>query len=144
MILRWWFPQPGKLVSINDTAGRTWQATRGPKQTWEEAGWAHGNRVKQDLHSLEIATPLADAAMIKFDFSVPDKRRRDGHNYAGTICKWFIDGLVIAKVFLDDDYQHLHLDDASFNVEPRPESKQRLMRLSLFIGGDPLEKDFGP
>ena len=140
----WFFPQPGKLVSINETAGHRWQAHRGVKELWEEAGWGHGNRMRADLKTLDVVTPLQEAAMIKFDFTVPAERRRDGHNYASTICKWFVDGLVLAKVFVDDDYLHLHLDDASFTVEKLPANKQRMMRVTLWSGGDPLEWDFGP
>lgn len=108
--------QPGKAVSINEVFGRSWQKQQANKKAWLEAGWAHGNEIKAALRRDKVITPLQRPATIRFSFSVVGERRRDAHNYAGTICKWFIDGLVLAKVFKDDSSEHLTLLDPTFQI----------------------------
>jgi hypothetical protein len=127
----WTIPQPGKLVSINEVAGKSWQSVQGHKRWWMQGGWAHGLTIAQELNWGGITTPLHEPATIQFEYSVPVHRHRDGHNYAGTITKWFIDGMVIAKVFRDDSVEHLTVRDATFKVEKLPVHHGREMTVTL-------------
>ena len=125
------FRQPAKLVSINETAGRSWQSTSAFKRFWREAGWAHGNEIKHELHRIGFATPLRVPATVDFCFNAYTNTRRDGHNYSGTVCKWFIDGMVQAKVFYDDSVEHLTLLDPTFVVVPRSEPLTAIVTLEM-------------
>lgn len=126
------FAQPAKVVSINEISGRHWAvAARNFKTFWEKAGWAHGNELRHTLRKDRFQTPLEVPATIQFVFSVEGTRRRDGHNYAGTVCKWFIDGMVLAKVFKDDTTEHLTLGDTTFRIVPHRAPKMGYITLTI-------------
>lgn len=110
---------PTKLVSINETAGKAWYAWSRKKEAWVQAGYVYGLQWRRDLFKLRVQTPLEQRATVGLDFDVRERRRRDGHNYTGTVVKWFIDGMVIAKVFADDSSEHLELRDPTFSVRPK-------------------------
>ena len=123
--------QPGRLLSINDVAGRSWASVATTKNHWLEGGWASGTNIRADLRQRRIITPLQVPCVIQFNYSVPVERRRDGHNYASTVGKWFIDGMVLARLFVDDDTTHLTVNDATFTVVEKPKSAQRDMTVTL-------------
>jgi hypothetical protein len=109
--------QPGELLSINRVHGRRWEQNWPTKKAWKDAGFWHGSNVRSQLMADEgLETPLSQPVFIQFDFDVRDRQRRDGHNYASTVCKWFIDGLVQAKVLIDDSAEYLRLEDPTFRL----------------------------
>ena len=117
---------PAKLMSINELQGRDWKYAASTKSLWMDAGYYHGLELRDILRAAKLATPVK--ARIGFDFDVRQNRRRDGHNYAGTVCKWFIDGMVTAKVFADDSSDHVELVDSTFTSNPKG---QLMMRVTV-------------
>lgn len=87
---------PAKAVSINEVVSSHWRRTHDAKVTWRDTVFylAKENR----LPTLIAGRPCD----IRFTIPVPDKRRRDPHNYVGSVCKWAIDGLVLAGCWPDD------------------------------------------
>jgi hypothetical protein len=53
-------------------------------------------------------------------------RRRDPHNYVGTIVKSIIDGLVMADVWPDDNPEWVVVVEPKLVVHPRVPQDQRL------------------
>lgn len=115
----WSIPQPSKVISINELAGKHPMAFYQHKRYWEEAGYWHGQRFRSELRKHRVQTPLTEKVAVQFDFDMRSNRRRDGHNYAGTVCKWFIDGLVTAKFLADDSTEHVALLDSTFTTKPK-------------------------
>lgn len=122
-------PQPGKLISINEIAGRDWRSYSRTKNVWMDAGYYHGVELRSTLRKMRCATPVDRPVALQFEFDVHGKRERDGHNYASTVVKWFVDGMVIAKVLVDDSTEHLSVDDTTFTVVPFKEPLQMRVRL---------------
>ena len=119
---------PGKLVSINETSGKHWATFGKTKEVWIQAGYVYGFQWRRELRELRVPTPLRDRATVAIDFDVRETRRRDGHNYSGTVVKWFVDGMVTAKMFTDDSSEHLEVRDPTFSVRPRG---RQMMRVTL-------------
>jgi hypothetical protein len=120
--------QPTKLISINELQGRNWKYSGRTKEQWMNAGYYHGLELRSMFRAGKLNTPLEGKARVGFDFDVRQNRRRDGHNYAGTVCKWFIDGMVIAKVFADDSSDYVELVDSTFTPNPKG---QLMMRVTV-------------
>ena len=55
---------------------------------------------------------------LHFEMEVPDKRRRDPHNYYPTI-KAIVDGLVDARLWPDDTPEWVHTNEPTFVVVGR-------------------------
>lgn len=91
-------PLPAELVSINKAAGRSHHATTSAKAAWRDAGRQLCADAVADLEPLRGLRVEVTVAL-----PVRDNRRRDGHNYAGTVCKWLIDGMVLSQVVVPDD-----------------------------------------
>ena len=116
---------PGELVSINEVTGKGWPSVYRVKEAWRNAGYYHGLEMRRTLRQNRVHTPM-ERAVVSFDFDVRQNRRRDGHNYTGTVVKWFIDGMVIAKVFVDDSSEHLEVRDPTFSVRPQGQGEMRV------------------
>ena len=109
-------PRPSRLVSLNERAH--WASQQRHKGEWLDGGYWLGQQIKTDMRRMRMRLPLETRCRIRFAADVAEERRRDGHNMA--LCaKWFIDGLVLAGVFADDDSKHLELGDWEFNVVKR-------------------------
>jgi hypothetical protein len=108
-------PLPGKLVSLNENMhwGRQQQA----KSTWQQAGWVVASQARTICRERRLVSPLEFRARVQLHAGVVRDQRRDGHNFAPT-AKWFIDGLVLGKLLVDDDTSHLELADWTFEVMP--------------------------
>lgn len=98
------FIQPTHPLSINDAKGAHWAKVKGSLDPWQNAAWvtAHNHRVRTMKHRhipLWRPKPIVVQPVIQFR----DGRRRDPHNYVGTITKALVDGLVRAKIVPDDN-----------------------------------------
>jgi hypothetical protein len=120
--------QPAKLMSINELQGRDWRYAAKTKSSWMDAGYYNGLQLRDILRAAKLTTPLESKTRVGFDFDVRQNRRRDGHNYASTVVKWFIDGMVVAKVFVDDSTDHVELADSIFTANPKG---QLMMRVTV-------------
>jgi hypothetical protein len=123
----WEWPRPGEMISLNNRLA--WYQLQNHKHHWLNAGFYLGAQIRSDLRKKKVSTPLKKKCRIQFDVDVHDRRRRDGHNMA-YCSKWFIDGLVLAKVFKDDDSDHVELGDWTFQVVPRKEVPMLRVTLS--------------
>jgi hypothetical protein len=121
-------PQPAKVWSINEISGVHPMSVARIRSPWRDAGFWHAGGLKWVLGRSGISTPLERRAILQFDFDMKSYRRRDGHNYSSTVCKWFIDGLVMAGIFVDDSTDWIELRDPTFTVT---RCRQMNMRLRL-------------
>jgi len=103
------YEAPDKLPSINDTAGRHWGHTNSTKQAWQEA--AHYYAVDHFGPVGPSGRHLDGRWLIKMGLPFAHRRRRDPHNYIGTVVKWTIDGLVQAGVWPDDTAEYVKVTD---------------------------------
>lgn len=88
------FEQPDWPVSINALRGKHWKVWARLLDPWQAAAsnaWF--------LAGLGSQPP----AYVRCEFSVPDRRKRDPHNYTGTVVKAVMDGLVRADAWPDDN-----------------------------------------
>jgi hypothetical protein len=83
------FEAPGRPLSINQANRFHWAQRKRELQPWRDAvavAWKQArpywHKVKDRKVSVEVLLPF------------PDKRRRDPHNYVGTVCKALIDELT--------------------------------------------------
>lgn len=89
------FPAPARTPSINQVNGEHWARYYEDKKAWQGVA-------KLSLRlDASIGLPLSPS---KVTVTIPFKqnRRRDPHNYVGTVVKWIIDGLVYACAWPDD------------------------------------------
>ena len=91
------FPAPAETPSINQVNGAHWAKYHADKQMWQQAAqiyWRHqvfdGVYIPPESANVRVTIPFAQ------------NRRRDPHNYVGTVVKWIIDGLVYAGAWPDD------------------------------------------
>lgn len=86
------FPPPAEVWSEN-RAGNWRKNMRLHKEWADYVNW-YWRTLPQDW------SPRPCLIMVTLTF--PTQRRRDPHNYVGTVCKAIVDGLVHAGVFPDD------------------------------------------
>lgn len=92
------FPPPGKPWSTNKDRNLHPQERAGRIAEWKGVtkaayvGWCGRRRVRRALNPALVR--------VHIPFSV--NRRRDPHNYCGTVVKAIIDGLVLAGAWEDD------------------------------------------
>lgn len=72
-------------------------------------------------------------SVVTLTLSVRDKRRRDPHNYCGTVLKAVIDGLVRAGAWPDDTPEYVGHREPVFRV-----AKDKLMTVT--ISWTPMER----
>lgn len=101
------FQAPNRPLSINESNRMHWAARKRRLKGWaEQTGWAwlqnraHWDEVRGKPCSVQVYLPF------------PDKRRRDAHNYSGTVCKSIIDELVRQRCWHDDTPEWVYLCDS--------------------------------
>lgn len=102
------FPAPGgKVLSINESIGTHWAARRRSLEPWRvEMGWAWKRLPRVERDAI-IDVPCRVQVTIPFR----DIRRRDPHNYVGTICKALVDQLVEQGAWPDDNAAWVTVDE---------------------------------
>lgn len=92
------FPRPGTPLSVNNAYRMHWAAKRRELEPWRTAAhWAW-----KMLPPAEKDKVKDVPCFVELVLGFKDKRRRDPHNYVGTIVKAIIDELVVAGVWPDD------------------------------------------
>lgn len=92
------FPLPTKPKSYNQTAGRHWASTNTAKHAWLDA------TIAAFTAAADTCAPLrGQRVLIRVAIPMPDKRRRDPHNYVPTVVKPIVDGIVRSGVLIPDD-----------------------------------------
>lgn len=115
------FRQPNVPVSENKTRGRHWAPVKVALEPWKQAAWvvAHNHRVRS-MKARRILTwkprPIVVTPVLQFR----GVRRRDPHNYTGTITKAIVDGLVRAQIVPDDTPNWVTVTDPVLEVVTDP------------------------
>lgn len=96
--------QPGDVPSQNEVdralhMGWSWKYDQW-KSDWQAAGFYAW---KEHRFNLPWTGLLGTPCDVKLDLGFRQNRRRDPHNYVGTVTKWVIDGLVRAGLWPDDN-----------------------------------------
>ena len=110
-------PRATKLTIVRPTTYMTmndrdhWRAKAAKVKRWR---W-HTAYVARGL--FHLAGPRTPSAL-SFVFEVPDRRRRDPHNYYPTI-KAIVDGLVDAGLWPDDTPEYVSTTEPTFAVVKR-------------------------
>lgn len=92
------FPPPGKPLSINEASGRSWARTRRLLAPWRDGvGWAWNTTPRS-------ARAAVQGRRCRVEVTIPfaTNRRRDPHNYVGSVVKALVDQLVDQGVWPDD------------------------------------------
>ena len=90
------------IPSINATHSWHWSKTRQLRAAWKEAGFLYGRQAINRRKGWE-QQPVVVPVSLPF----AQNRRRDAHNYTGTVIKWLVDGLVAAGIIPDDSIEWL-------------------------------------
>lgn len=101
------FPIPTRPVSINEVAGGHWAKRQRAVKPWREAAF-HACREA----GLGELPPSVVAVALPFRTN----RRRDPHNYVGTVVKGIVDGIVAAGCLPDDTPEWVEVRDPELIV----------------------------
>ena len=113
------FRQPSQPLSENKARGAHWASVKARLEPWKDAAWAvaHNHRVryvKGTAAQVWTARPITVQVVIQFRGT----RRRDPHNYTGTVVKAVVDGLVRARLVPDDTADWVTVLDPVLEVQP--------------------------
>lgn len=116
------FLPPDRLLSLNDRLH--WAPQRQRARAWRLTAYATATELRQYPHRLPLAPSI-----VTVHLPVPDRRRRDPHNYFPTV-KPVIDGLVDAGLWPDDTPEWVTTTEphlvtgtplTSVRIHPRPQ-----------------------
>lgn len=102
---------PAKPLSMNET-NLHWAVRRARTDPWKHLAWATATNA--GLAQALNAMPCVVTVVIP----VPDKRRRDPHNYA-PVSKAVVDGLVKAGVWPDDNPRYVTVTEPKLVYDRR-------------------------
>lgn len=119
------FRAPTEPLSVNAADGHHWAVRRRRLKPWQDAAWAvaHNYRVaasRTPRAPLGFAGPKPITVQVVLPFR--RARRRDAHNYTGTVVKAVVDGIVRAGLVPDDTPDWVTVLDPILCVirEPQP------------------------
>lgn len=80
---------------------------------WRDATWVRANNAR-----VRNRVPWRGDRAIRVHVTIPftEARRRDPHNYTGTVVKAIVDGLVLAKIVPDDTAEWVEVMDPTLVV----------------------------
>lgn len=112
MILR--FPPPDKPWSVNEIPPTVSAKIRRSKQkaTWRDAAFYEARKALGPGWRRDGLPPSTVTVQIPF----PTNRRRDPHNYVGTVVKAIIDGMVLAGCWPDDNPDYVTVIEPKLTV----------------------------
>lgn len=106
------FPQPGELVSENAVNRMHWAQRKRLMDPWKDAA---AYSVMSLGHSLKLEL-WGEPKTVTVYLPFTTNRRRDPHNYVGTVCKAIVDGLVIGGLWPDDNPSYVSLAEPKLTV----------------------------
>ena len=111
------FPAPAEPVSVNDTKGRHWAAVSARTDPWRDLAHVVS---RQGLAGYARAREVwpAQAITVQVDLPFRTRRRRDPHNYTGTVVKAVVDGLVRGGVIPDDTPEWATILEPTISIQP--------------------------
>jgi hypothetical protein len=105
------FQRPCVLLSLNKDRRMHWRTKGRLVKAWRFATWAAAcNALGKDA-SRRARGP----SIVSIELPVPDRRRRDPHNYFSTV-KPIVDGLVDAGVWPDDTPEWVTTVEPTFRI----------------------------
>lgn len=114
------FGVPSVPLSANEATGMHWAAKARRLTPWREAAFRAANR--------EGVSGLP-SSFVRVTIPFHVKRRRDPHNYTGTVVKAIVDGLVSACVWPDDTPEWVTVVDPILSVVDKTD---KLVRVELW------------
>lgn len=82
---------------------------------WKEAGYYCWKK-ERFTNNAEV---LGQPCLVVVELGFHTNRRRDPHNYIGTVCKSLIDGLVLAGLWPDDNPEWITVREPILTVHDR-------------------------
>lgn len=115
------FRQPTEPLSENKARGAHWAPVKARLEPWKDAAWAvaRNHRIRAQRGTAAqvwIPSPITVQVVIAFR----NARRRDPHNYTGTVVKAVVDGLVQAGLVPDDNPNWVTVLDPLLVVQKSP------------------------
>lgn len=104
---------PARIWSINERLH--WSVRASLTQAWRSCSMIE---TQQFVRHNRLSIPLPSPVRVWMQLNFEDNRKRDAHNYAGTVCKAVVDGLVDAGLVPDDNTDHLHLSEPELVHSP--------------------------
>lgn len=101
LITRFHFPAPDKVWSTNDDRNLHHYTRAERIKTWKGAARIHYANARGK------AGTAIPPALVRVHIPFKTDRRRDPHNYCGTVVKAIIDGLVLAGAWPDDTPEYV-------------------------------------
>jgi hypothetical protein len=105
------FPCPTRPLSVNESNTMHYATRARRLKPWQDAAWALAHNVV-----VRGWTPKPVDVQVCIPFGVA--RRRDAHNYTGTVVKAVVDGLVRARLVPDDVPQWVRVLDPVLSIQP--------------------------
>jgi crossover junction endodeoxyribonuclease RusA len=96
------FTQPNTPLSVNKSKGAHWSRVRAATEPWKLAAFAIAHNTQVKAKRAEWVEQGAQPITVQVVLEFPTHRRRDPHNYTGTVVKAIVDGIVMAGVVPDD------------------------------------------
>lgn len=112
------FKQPAGLLSLNDRTA--WRRRAEHIAAWRAAAHGAGLNVGAGPRARAVGPAVVNVVL-----PVPDRRRRDPHNYVATL-KPIVDGLVDAGLWPDDTPEHVATLEPELDIR-----RDRLVRVVL-------------
>lgn len=111
-----------RIIEFEAPCGRVDPNARGHWRAKAEA-------VKQWRHAARLAAhnsgPVGYRALVTIEFTVPDRRKRDPHNWVAT-AKPIVDGLTDAGLWPDDTAAHVTVAEPILVVDPANKDRVRI------------------
>ena len=103
------FKRPVRPVSVNETASLHWAARKRKLDPWDAA-------VREAWETVDGSAIVGSPARVHVTLAFPEHRRRDPHNYTGTVVKKIVDTLVRLGVWPDDTPDYVYVDEPTLVV----------------------------
>lgn len=100
------YPRPSPAISTNQANAMHWGTRRHHLTPWQHATTWHAIQARrQQPAAWRSCSNRRCEVQITIPF--PQSRRRDPHNYVGTICKTIVDALVTTGLWPDDTPEYV-------------------------------------
>lgn len=110
---------PAPPLSMNECKGKHWKLIADLLDPWRDTTAWLAKPKRRQVHAFIAEHGFPVKVQVTIPFGV--ERRRDPHNYVGTVVKSVVDGLVIARWFPDDTAAYVTVLDPLLVVGGLPQ-----------------------
>lgn len=114
--LRLVFVRPTVAISENEAKGAHWARIAASTKPWGDAAYY---LTRNALIRREWPRDARIPVTIRVDIPFTKVRRRDPHNYVGTVVKAVVDGIVRAGLVPDDNPEWVSVEEPTLVIHPR-------------------------